>query len=182
MSFVSVIATPNFVSAMGDGRAIDVDQKITNEQFEKVWYLNPKTILAFTGSTTSIQIFFNNFLNNNLNYPCDTLAEKANEYLHENCWEEQATFIIAGESSNGDLEFSCVSTHEEGILHNKSYIFLAPANVNSDDVNKRFIEIIKSTGCDSLEQVIHAQELINDYVASIDTTVNREHTSAYVKR
>ena len=66
MSFVSIIATKNFICIASDGRVLRKEQEIIDEEYKKFRLPTPKCFVAYTGNKEACELFLKVSTLNNL--------------------------------------------------------------------------------------------------------------------
>jgi len=180
LSFVSIIATVNYVSVMSDGRITGDDNGILDEKHQKVLRLNENLIIAYTGRIEGINIFLHGLGEIKKDDDWTQIASDSYEKLiNSPLKRHKMAFVFAGKNQHGEIEFCTFSTFGHPFSTMKSVennefchaILVGPytRGLDTEDIIRKAITEGK---CSRLEQVIELQKQLNDYVATLDSTVN----------
>lgn len=190
MSFVSMVATENFLSVVSDGRVTDFQGTPIQEDFKKFIVPRNNTVIAFAGGKEpSIEFIATSGL---LDADVDEITEIGfakrinSKLLSSPLAIFKISLAFGGRNSMGQIAFHTFSSIEPRLQsfspsgnNHISFSFL----LNGDDVNfdlkDALFKTIESFGIFTPEAVVNSQKLLNNRVASIDDSVN-ENTFSHV--
>ncbi|MED2737172.1 hypothetical protein [Bacillus toyonensis] len=198
MSFVSVIATKEYISVMTDGLAQDYDGKTVEENYVKYRMINDNKIVAATGDSEVIEDFYKESLvMHNCGFTLKQMAIKLQELMIEyikyneddpiSGWNIH--MVVGGIAEDGELEFYGLSNSYKKLEELQMYEFrdendgdyalfylVSPYAPNGDELTEALHSIIKKNTntflVSSGEQIVPSQKELHKYVAGIDRTVN----------
>ncbi len=175
MSFVSILATENFLTIMSEGRMMSHDKKVTREDYSKIRRIG-NYVLGFGGNLGPCAEFVNT---SGLLRPIgnlDLMAENARARIE--AFREHKVFVVfGGRNGRGEIEFYGLGTEEMRLLHYKptgdeiSFAFLNMP-FQGYDLNNNFIRFLGMTGYQTPEQTLRAQKMLNDDFAAINPVMN----------
>lgn len=191
MSFVSIIASPNFITVMSDGQ-VTRDGVVIKDDYPKFKKISPKQFIAYTGVKEYCEEIVNQVPYTPKMY---NLADITNQIervvIDPNLVKHKLHFGIGGVDVNEDVVFYTVENQKERIVN-----YFKPKNI--DDINYAFfesghaniqinlsiklIEYLRTTGFNTPSKCLKAQKLLNDFVASKDETVNNKTFYLSIKK
>ncbi|WP_242280971.1 hypothetical protein [Bacillus cereus group sp. BfR-BA-01347] len=185
MSFVSVVGRSDFLSVMTDGRVTD-GEKILQEDYPKYRMIGENIIVAFTGDRAACEWIFY-VLNQEVVMKQDFMitARDIKELLnhHPKLKGCDVRWIIGGINPQNEIECITISTEEkepirhevpsEKVLAVYAYAF----DADQKELGEKFAEFIKQEG-----ELASAQQLLNDYVADKDFTVNKNTYHVLIRK
>ncbi|MGN5650877.1 hypothetical protein [Bacillus sp. Brlt_9] len=198
MSFVSVIATKEYLSVMTDGQAQQYDGEIVQKDYIKYRMISDKLIVAATGDVEIIDKFYEESFamyefGLNIKQMALKLQELMIEFVEYN--EEDPllgyciNMLVGGVAEDGELEYYILSNSyqsmEELVMYDfrdedagdfaASYL-VSPYAPSSKELSDTLYSAVKKNGDTFLvnygENIISAQKELHKYVASVDSTVN----------
>lgn len=198
MSFVSVIATKEYISVMTDGLAQDYDGKTVDENYVKYRMINDNKIVAATGDVEVIEEFYEESLvMHNCGFTLKQMAIKLQElmikyveYNEENPisgWNIH--MVVGGIAEDGELEFYGLSNSNKKVEELQMYEFrddndgdyavfylVSPYAPSWNELTEKLHSIIKKDTntflVSSGEEIVPSQIQLHKYVADVDRTVN----------
>jgi len=179
VSFVSLIATNEFISFMSDGRATDTERNvIVDENLKKIKKINNSIIFSVTGNAGAGKILFENYHSYD-NTNAKKFAENIFNDVAKGATDKDFYVLIGGLDASNNLFFTGFDSQKTMHLD-----FIYPlngdvrfgtsgnlGNIDSDIIR----EIKKTVAKHNRFNVLDAkaiQDKINLAVAKVDTTVN----------
>lgn len=191
MTLVSVVATSEYVSIMSDGRGVSLDDhsKIITEDYKKVFKVNSKIVMGFTGNTWAI-----NFVTSNINNFDLTNAETFSSTLFSELGNNKArrifNIMVGGLDSKGDIFFTGFNTSDTELKFiklqpNSIRCGVVPNEYTQDLQPRTMLENMIGNYCTKyqsfgLSDAIRVQKSFNEKISLIDPTVNNAIFSEHV--
>jgi len=191
MSFVSVIARKDFITVMTDGRVSFAKQLILKEDYKKFKKISKKQFIAFTGNQEYCERIVSLFDYKNAQYNLKEISYQIHEIINQAPYVNFHVNLAIG-GLNEDNEF--VVYHVQNTLKqsikelktkkNKiSYGFLNSEYVEKNiNTEQKLVEYLRNTGFNTPNKCLKAQKLLNDYIASKDSSVNRNTFTLKITR
>lgn len=181
MSFISIIATENFITVVTDGQ-VTKDGKAVENNYKKYKKISNNQFIAFGGAKEICETFIKNldFLGNE-QYDLQTLATNLSNAIKQIPYETyRILFVIGGLNARNQIEFysfSNIPESQDQYSNPKgdeiSYAFLSSPDIDDSHFEKHLIEYLSITGFNTPNKCIKAQKMLNSYVETIDNTVNK---------
>lgn len=180
MSFISVVAMETFITVVTDGQ-VTRGYEIIDNNFKKYRKISNKQFIAFGGAKEVCESLVNHleFIGDN-NYDLHVLANDLYETVKNIPFGPIKTmFAIGGVNNNGEIEMFTLNNDPKDTLRifspkgtDLSYAFLS-SNVDDNVIYEKFVQLLSITGFNTPNKCIKAQKMLNQFVSSIDHTVNR---------
>ncbi|MBJ8006263.1 hypothetical protein [Bacillus cereus] len=185
MSFVSVVGGSDFLSVMTDGR-VTHEGEIVQEDYPKYRMIGESIVVAFTGDRAACEWIFE-ALNKEVVMKQDFMktARDIKELLNHHPILEgsDVRWIIGGINPQNEMDCIVISTEEsepiryevpsEGIMT----VYAYPFDAEYEELNDKLLEFLDQEG-----KLISAQQLLNDYVAENDFSVNKNIYHALIEK
>lgn len=191
MSFVSIVATENFITVMSDGRVTGKDNdEILQEDYQKFMEVaNGKAFIAYAGTKDVCELIAQHIkiaIENGLTLEDSSriVRESINAAVPEDL---SVMFSIGGINELGKIEFYTYDSKnnlEQHFLTEPGQISYAFLNNSSTDIdfNDEIKKILRETGFSSPSETIQAQRLLNNRVADVDDSVNKKTSRFVIKK
>lgn len=179
MSFVSIIATENFLNIVSDGRVTGENKVVLQEDYRKFISPTRDFFVAYAGNKEPCEAFVyeSGLLSPNLtdmNTFTSTIAEK----LQSEKYRGFKILLAFGGKVGDCISFATFSTLEPKIQFftpkndDICYTFLNNSSAVTVELETKLIEALRCTGYDTPEKTIEAQTILNNFVAGMDDSVN----------
>ncbi|WP_144461755.1 hypothetical protein [Siminovitchia fortis] len=189
MSFVSIMASSNFVNVVSDGR-VSYGGASLQENYKKFKKISEKQFIAFAGAKELCENVINqvDYLEKT-HYDLHQVAREIHSVIYNNIslYSYKMMFCVGGINFNGKIEFYTVNKNSSkiGIFKPSSstdinYAFLSP-DVSDQILDEKLNEFASIFGADSSSKCLKIQKALNDFVASIDNTVNTNTSTLTIK-
>ncbi|UNP78981.1 hypothetical protein MN033_12970 [Bacillus nitratireducens] len=208
MSFVSVIATKEYISVMTDGQTQTYDGEIVQEDYVKYRMINDKRIVAATGDVEVTEQFFGESLAmHNYGFNLKQMAMKLQELMIEYVEYDEddpmsgwnINMIVGGIAEDGELELYVLSNAYKSVeemqmrefrnFRDDDYVeayLLSPYAPSLDKLTKTLFSAVQKNGAtlfvNNGEKIVSSQEELHNYVASIDRSVNDNTFSKVINK
>lgn len=181
MSLVSVVLKDKHITVMTDGRVVDKDLKPIDEMYKKVRFISPKQFVGFAGNKDFCEKVAKNIPYVESAYDLELLSDiifkTAQDFtgIHLLKWN----FVLGGIDKD-DLITACYFNHRSIEVQSFkpandeiNYLFLHNGIDGTEiSIENVFENFLKERKNDSVFSFYDAQKKFNDYVASIDPSVN----------
>lgn len=193
MSFISAIASQDFITVVSDGQ-VTYEGKVIKEDYKKFRKINNDQFIAYAGAKEICEKFAEHLkFSASQRYDLKLVAEDLFSTIKSITPYERfkTSFIIGGISENNEIEFYTLSnnpleekvksylSHGDGV----SYGFLSNEE-NEDKINleNTLISHLSKTGFNTPNKCIRAQKMLNADVEKIDPTVNRRTFELIIRK
>jgi len=188
MSLVSIVATHEFVSLMGDGRGVHSEDinTIVSEELQKVYKINDKVIVGFAGSDAVREIVMKNI------EIFDTQsAQKFAKALFDNIGKGKVNKyffnIIGGVDDDDNIYFALFQTDSMKLVEirpkmGEIHSFCNSTNYSKPQNPQSILKTLINDYCRShkhfgIEACLDIQKRFNEKIVDIDKTVNHNTLS-----
>ncbi|MEK3821355.1 hypothetical protein MKY20_19980 [Cytobacillus sp. FSL W8-0315] len=191
MSFVSIISRKNFITVMSDGQVTNHEGQPIQSDFQKFKQISPHQFIAFAGAKEICEQFINQVEYTAGSYNLNDIANQINQIANEERFNQfRLFFAIGGIELDGDITLYVVEhggtrdfrvqrpINEDDI----NYAFLNSEMIDRVNMNEKLIECLRITGFETPEECLYSQKLLNDFVESIDSTVNNQTFTLIIRK
>jgi hypothetical protein len=180
MSFVSVVARENFVTVMSDGRVQNNDE-IVREDYQKFVQITPDLFFAYTGHQPVGEGILKALENNGcyelfktLNFSLVNMIIRTTIEAVNQSNKFKLLVAYGGRNTNGEIEVFYANSID---MQSGHYLPKGDAiNViclgNGIGTGALLEQLLFQTGSTTPQQILSAQEMMNNYVVTHDPSVN----------
>lgn len=184
MSFVSVVAMENFITVVADKRMVDLETKaVKDENFKKIKKINESQFITCTGNAGVAEFIFSKFKYGNM-YNLQLCAQQLSEEVKRGIDYKVANIqgVIGGRNEKNEFVLYSFSNKPDIEIveykpKNIELVYVILSGNEAETVNfspyKKFEELYTAANVQSVKDVIRVQEDLNNLVADIDKTVNK---------
>ncbi|MGH0587130.1 hypothetical protein ACQVQY_13695 [Bacillus mycoides] len=192
MSFVSAIGGTNFLSVVTDGR-VTYEEKVLQEDYQKFRMIGDDIVVAFAGHRAAAEGIFNMLIQERVMKQdfFITASDVKNELNNNPIFKGyKLMWLLGGINRKGQIEFVTVSTEEDGpkqFIPEESdsklmtyYIFNLRDQtiISPEKLNEKFLYFLEREDWN----VGNAQRRLNNYVAKLDYSVNKNVYQALIEK
>lgn len=197
MSFVSVVATKDYINVVGDGLVMHTTETgemiRQQEDYEKFFKIAENQFIAFTGDKGILDFIKSTIPFNPNNYDLEEMANMLRTKSREVSFEEAAIMIAVGGLSkdNKKVEFYTISNRGDQFQYycpkndEIAYAFLVSSYIDDEkykEIDRVFIKYLRLYGYNKSNKVLKSQKDINLIVTKIDPTVNNKTSSLAIRK
>ncbi|MGV7000314.1 hypothetical protein ACWA2C_16635 [Priestia megaterium] len=196
MTLVTAIATPYFISFVGDGRGVStIDGTVLAENLDKICRINDKIVIATAGNRSFNEHYIPRIIaNTNNEYDlsdADSFAQSLFEVIGYNKTGYDYRLLVGGLNKDGDICFTSINSPSlikpEASVLNKfgqrgSVTNTTPytSSMNPDDILSKRLSEATPTRDDYVnfnpEKAFAIQKQFNYDISQVDKTVNNNLT------
>ncbi|WP_337034833.1 hypothetical protein [Paenibacillus illinoisensis] len=182
MSFVSIIATKDFLTIMSDGRVMGINGTPIEENYQKFLKVGDSSFIAYAGDRAFCEMLSRDIQGMVESKSYDTAIQVLEQIFKKADFGERSVLMgIGGLNSSGNIEFFTISSKNYVIQKQKyypendtvSYAFLNNTKMGHEEFQEKLIELLRETGYGAPSQTIQAQRLLNNFIAELDNSVNK---------
>lgn len=191
MSFVSILANPNFITVMTDGQ-VTRDGNIIQNDYKKFKKISPKQFIAYTGVKEICEGIINQIPYTNNIYDLADITNQIEQVVKDSILiEHKVHFGIGGLDLEGNIAFYTVENQKDRIVNyykpisieDITYAFFESGHITQNvDLVEKLVDYFRITGCNTPNKCLKAQKMLNDYISSLDDTVNKHTFSLTIKK
>lgn len=191
MSFVSVVARESFITIMSDGR---VSNKMTGEIIDenkvKFVKIGDSRFVAFAGISEICDLIvpvISQLLESGHEFK--DILSTMEKVLKENSRPGLfVTIAFGGINKDGNIEICSVENNNMTSAHftpkgtDINYFFLRNPTISAQDVNRKFLELIRKNGTNTPKEFNRSQKMLNSWVSKKDNSVNDNTSTMLIRK
>jgi hypothetical protein len=195
MSFVSIVATKDFVTVVSDGLAINLETgEVIENRYKKFFKISEKQFIAFAGNK-GIADHIKEIINyKKEGYNLFQLISALYWQITREIPFERARVLVAvgGVNENGEIEFhTFINKPGETINSYRpkndeiTYSFLESKFIDEGKhqiIENKFIEYLSVNGYNTPYKVLRSQVQLNKLVCGMDPSVNNITFELYIRK
>lgn len=191
MSFVSVMASSNFINVVSDGR-VSLNGVPLQENYKKFKKISEKQFIAYAGSKEVCenvvnQVDYQESKVYDLRQVAQEIQAATSGSGNLSLYGHKMLFCVGGVNANRRIEFYTVENGSSNIGEYKpssstdiNYAFMS-TNTSDQLINEKLHEIASFMGTESASRCLQVQKELNNFVAGIDFTVNTNVSTLTIK-
>lgn len=182
MSFVSVFGNSQFMNVVSDGRVTN-GKNIVDENYVKFKKISTNQFIAFAGARELCEGIIKQIpLKPIGGYELSQLSNSIHSaiYKEENFRPFKMLFCVGGIGNLGNIEFytidkdnSQIQKYEPLTTSDIKYAYLASDSLNNVNLEEKIYQYAEEFGVNNASNLLDIQKSLNNYVAGLDFTVNK---------
>lgn len=179
MSFISMIATKDFISVVADG-LMTSSLGYTDQNYKKFRTYGSEMVVAFGGSYTDFEGLFDKIMSAYQSASSiDSYYSQVDSIISSTSYNPNSAKLLCLTAAFKNGQGSYMTTSNNGQLRGRtqltsdlSYSFLSPSGVSESSIASKLNSLAAGSIIQSIDQVVNIQKQLNDFVADRDSSVN----------